>query len=69
MLEVLDNRPALVPNERYRMKSANFNPEAAKTRCPICERLFKSAKKKAVFCDYCREHSESYKFSDWMRYS
>ncbi len=47
----------------------NLQQCISKKRCPICERLFKSSKSKAMFCDYCREYSESYRFADWMRYS
>jgi uncharacterized C2H2 Zn-finger protein len=66
---MLENGIINQPCDRSRAEVINLRQGIAKKRCPICERLFKSSKSKAVFCDYCREYSESYKFSDWMRYS
>lgn len=34
--------------------------------CAICERAFFSDEKHALFCDFCKNHSETYRFADWL---
>jgi hypothetical protein len=36
--------------------------------CSICGHEFFGDEYHAKFCDNCREHSESYKFADWLVY-
>lgn len=61
---MLENNIYSQQSEHNRADVLNLRQGIAKKRCPICDRLFKSSKTKSVFCDYCREYSESYKFSD-----
>lgn len=34
--------------------------------CAICERAFFSDEKHVLFCDFCKNYSETYRFADWL---
>ncbi len=35
-------------------------------KCTICNESFNARSHFALFCDECKEHSERYRFADWL---